>query len=111
MSAQTETYLHFDHNNERFLLPVTFTVVKKLDLKLDQKLYLSHGSGILVFYPEHREDDVAVKLEQVEHSKDGYFIAIHTKAVAKSGYRLRAYPKSPAALNVIHAHAKCSIAR
>jgi hypothetical protein len=24
---------------------------------------------------------------------------------------LRAYPKSPAALNVIHAHAKCSIAR
>jgi len=25
--------------------------------------------------------------------------------------RLRAYPKSPAALKVIHAHAKCSIAR
>jgi hypothetical protein len=24
---------------------------------------------------------------------------------------LRAYPKSPAALNVMHAHAKCSIAR
>jgi hypothetical protein len=24
---------------------------------------------------------------------------------------LRAYPKSPAALNVIHVHAKCSIAR
>jgi transposase, IS6 family len=26
-------------------------------------------------------------------------------------FMLRAYPKSPAALNVIHAHAKCSIAR
>ena len=26
-------------------------------------------------------------------------------------FALRAYPKSPPALNVIHAHAKCSIAR
>ena len=29
----------------------------------------------------------------------------------KVAQQLRAYPKSPAALNVIHVHAKCSIAR
>ena len=37
------------------------------------------------------------------------------RAVDSNGYTidfmLRAYPKSPAALTVIHAHAKCSIAR
>jgi hypothetical protein len=38
-------------------------------------------------------------------------ISVKCRCVSLDYFALRAYPKSPAALNVIHVHAKCSIAR
>ena len=52
-----------------------------------------------------------------DNSGDAYLIEEQLEELANFFYEiknvgtLRAYPKSPAALNVIHAHAKCNIAR
>jgi hypothetical protein len=49
--------------------------------------------------------------DDIRISEDGKGQALENVRSKKFSGPLRAYPKSPAALNVIHVHAKCSIAR
>jgi hypothetical protein len=53
-------------------------------------LYLDYSTGILVFSPEQIiEGSTKLKLEQLEHSPDGYYIIVPTGILARLFFKPR----------------------
>jgi hypothetical protein len=90
MRQPIKTFLRYDGEDCRFFVHVPLAVIRLTKLKPNQDLYLEYKNGIMVFCLEPvTEDAIKLKLEQIGHSPDGYFISIPTLILAKLLYKPR----------------------